>query len=123
MSIVRSGVSALVALLGSFGGSGETEMMATPRPAESLRSVGFRVEGPDYLVWDESRVEVESWKREIGPTGGSPPLICGACQRVHQPDGSWAEAVGDFEALRRQASYGLCPPCARERFPELLHDA
>ncbi|NNL67546.1 MAG: hypothetical protein HKP30_14950 [Myxococcales bacterium] len=116
--MLRNVVGGAFALLGSLGASADAERRVEPRPTDPS---GFRSEGPGYLVWDESRAEIEEWKRSLPPQRIA--LICGACHEVLQPDGRFAPYTGDLEALRREASHGLCARCARERFPDLLGDA
>jgi hypothetical protein len=122
MASLRSVVSAALAMLGSLGAGGEVEAASELRPVARGRitRLGLAHEHADLLGCDESRVEIEGWK--TAPSGADLDLVCGACERVRQSDGSWAPAVGDVETLRRAASYGLCPSCARERFPDLLGD-
>lgn len=120
MPIFRSAFSAFFALASSLGLT--TDGDEPPRPAlEEHRPAdpGHRCEGPGYMVWDESRLAAESWRRELAPVA-HPLLLCGACQRMRTADGTWVAPDSDATALRRDASYGICPDCARTRFPDLL---
>lgn len=124
MSVLRHFVGGVFAVLGSVGAASDAEASSENqlRRVPEIETRGFRGEGPGYLIWDESRAEVEEWQRSV-PSTQRLALVCGACHQVLQPDGRWAPYDGDLAALRREASHGLCSRCARERFPDLLGDA
>jgi hypothetical protein len=113
----RSGwIGVIVALLGPTGDEA-AERRRAPPPA-----TGFRVEAPGVYVWDESRAEIDAWRRDLGlPAARSrPPVACGACGRIRTAGGPWQRPRERVDPST--LSHGICPECARRRFPGLLDE-